>query len=86
MKRSMLVTGLVSAAAGATFAWGWHDQCRVNQDALEVGLNLTTCPEDTSEGEAVLRGLALVGAGSGHRRGSGDEPLHQAAGMGAADP
>lgn len=64
MKRSMLVTGLVSAAAGATFAWGWHDQCRVNQDALEVGLNLTTCPEDTSESQAVLRGLAL-GAGVG---------------------
>ena len=64
MKRSVLVMSVVSAAAGATFSWGWHDQCRVNQEALQVGLQLTTCPDDSSEGEAVLRGLAL-GAGVG---------------------
>lgn len=63
-KRSVLVMSVVSAAAGATFAWGWHDQCRVNQEALQVGLQLTTCPDDSSEGEAVMRGLAL-GAGVG---------------------
>lgn len=64
MKRSVLVMSAVSAAAGATFAWGWHDQCRVNQEALQVGLQITTCPDDSSAGEAVLRGLAL-GAGVG---------------------
>lgn len=64
IKRSVLVMSVVSAAAGATFAWGWHDQCRVNQEALQVGLQITNCPDDSSEGEAVLRGLAL-GAGAG---------------------
>ena len=63
-KRSVLVMSVVSAAAGATFAWGWHDQCRVNQEALQVGLQLTTCPDDSSAGAAAMRGLAL-GAGVG---------------------
>lgn len=63
-KRSVLVMSVVSAAAGATFAWGWHDQCHVNQEALQVGLQITTCPDESSEGEALLRGLAL-GAGVG---------------------
>ena len=63
-RRSVAVMTLVSAAAGATFAWGWHDQCRVNQEALQVGLQITTCPDDSSEGQAVMRGLAL-GAGVG---------------------
>ena len=51
--------------AGATFAWGWRDECHANEAAIELGLTTDECLEDSqSGGAAALRGFA-IGAGVG---------------------
>lgn len=63
-KRMVLVAGGVSGLAGATFSWALKDECHVNEAALELGINLTSCRENESGGRVALRGFA-VGAAVG---------------------
>ena len=63
-KRVVLIATGVSGLAGATFAWGWRDECHPNEAAIELGLT-TECLDDAqSGGAAALRGFA-IGAGVG---------------------
>ena len=64
-KRVLLIVTGVTGLAGATFAWGWRDECHANEAAIELGLTTDECLEDSqSGGEAALRGFA-IGAGVG---------------------
>lgn len=64
-KRVLLITTGVSGLAGATFAWGWKDECHASEIAIELGLTTAACLEDAETGSAAaLRGFA-IGAGVG---------------------
>ncbi|MGI9628731.1 MAG: hypothetical protein ACR2QM_17990 [Longimicrobiales bacterium] len=61
--RTMLIAAAITGGAGATFAWGLHDQCRIDPDIEELGIS-GTCPDKGTAGGAALKGF-LVGAGIG---------------------
>lgn len=61
--RTMLIAAAITGGAGATFAWGLHDQCRVDPSIAELGIS-GRCPDKGTAGGAALKGL-LVGAGIG---------------------
>ena len=64
-KRVVLIATSVSGLAGATFAWGWREECHANEAAIELGLTTDECLDDAqSGGAAALRGFA-IGAGVG---------------------
>lgn len=64
-KRVVLIATGVSGLAGATFAWGWRDECHANEAAIELGLTTDECLEDAESGAAsAMRGFA-IGAGIG---------------------
>ena len=62
-RRLVLVAGGVSALAGATFAWGFHQDCITSQQIEDLGFT-SSCPDNGTAGGAALRGLA-IGAGVG---------------------
>ena len=64
-KRVLLIATGVSGLAGATFAWGWRDECHANDAAIALGITTDECLDDAeSGGAAALRGFA-IGAGVG---------------------
>ncbi len=63
-RRVLLVASGVSGLAGATFAWGLHDECHPTDAAIVLDLATADCREAESGGAAALRGFA-IGTGVG---------------------
>lgn len=64
-RRVLLIATGISGLAGATFAWGWRDECHANDAAIALGITTDDCLDDAeSGGAAALRGFA-IGAGVG---------------------